>query len=80
MREKVRDAIEKVLAERGEAFSGTLVERLTQVAMEEVDEWARSLVESRTEILRDIRGVLQDYKGKPEIGFLTIKHLVQGRK
>ena len=80
MREKVRDAIENVLTERGEAFSGTLVERLTQVVMEEVDEWARNLIESRTEILRDIRGVLQDYKGKPEIGFLTIKHLVHGRK
>ncbi len=80
MREKVRDAISCVLEERGEAFPTTLVERLTQVVMEEVDDWARSLIESRTEILRDIRGVLQDYKGKPEIGFLTIKHLVQGRK
>ena len=80
MREKVRDAITDVLTERGEAFPMSFVERLTQVVMEEIDDWARNLIESRTEILRDVRGVLRDYSEKPELGFLTIKHLIQGRK
>jgi len=84
VREQVRGAIFDALTEWGgdwgEAFPVSLVERLTQDVMVEVESWVRKRVESRTELIRDVRGVIRDYTEKPELGFLAIKHLIKGRK